>query len=719
MTHDARLDRELDLWWDAEVLGDPHPPSTVPLEGEIETIRDLHESDAPAAPTPAFATLLKVDLMMTAREMQGSAPSRAVPPYVKRVKTSAPPIPRPAFVPAAHWPKRAVAQVAIVAALLLGMIGAIYGGGYLNRSSKSPTAIPAVLGANAASTPAATAATANYRGDAARTGVMPGPAPVGVPKMVWQQLLPGVTETPLYAEGRLFVTRGQQGELGARLYALDVKTGETRWRASVTSEQGAVPSLDSQYVYVLTSHQTLVALRQDTGEVVWTYVTGGTARSVAPAVADGIVFVKTDDGSVLAVDATTGQERWRSPVPATSVNQSANEVTILSTVAIAVSDGVVYAAGEGGVLYAFSAETGTQRWTAQTNGNVIAAAAVADGTAYLIAQEVGPNPNPVVSTLYALKATDGTERWRIDDVDPGVALAVGNSAVYVSGSVHGLNEPANSLAAFDVKDGRKLWTAGLYQAGAPVLVEGTVYVTAGGAGGGVGAGNSDIYAVNAANGSVLWKTAIGPTAAPLIVDGLVIVPMVGYVFALGDNGSLATPAPGTEINVFNPQCSPPQSRGPAELPAGTPAATIIQGRSQVVNGLPEILLDELPKGAAADAETVSKVEETLAEMASCVARGGNSATLSLAGFATDDYLRRADVQARSAAAGFPSVQPIFGRDNNPVTQIETTVVLPDGRVGVAFMQTSSTGWFVVFAEQDGHWLIDEYYEIVTMLGGHG
>jgi hypothetical protein len=42
------------------------------------------------------------------------------------------------------------------------------------------------------------------------------------------------------------------------------------------------------------------------------------------------------------------------------------------------------------------------------------------------------------------------------------------------------------------------------------------------------------------------------------------------------------------------------------------------------------------------------------------------------------------------------------------------VALPDGRVAVAVMaNTTPNGVFLVFAQQDGHWLIDERYTVVS------
>jgi outer membrane protein assembly factor BamB len=81
----------------------------------------------------------------------------------------------------------------------------------------------------------------------------------------------------------------------------------------------------------------------------------------APVVADGTVFVGTEDGVVHAFDAPTGDDRWRRSIGATAG-------------APRVVDRTVYVPGDG-ALVALDARDGTERWRVGTDplGDVVAA----------------------------------------------------------------------------------------------------------------------------------------------------------------------------------------------------------------------------------------------------------------------------------------------------------------------------------------------------------
>ena len=59
----------------------------------------------------------------------------------------------------------------------------------------------------------------------------------------------------------------------------------------------------------------MYALNASTGALLWSYTTGRQCES-SPAVANGVVYVGSDDGNVYALNASTGAKLWSYP-PAT------------------------------------------------------------------------------------------------------------------------------------------------------------------------------------------------------------------------------------------------------------------------------------------------------------------------------------------------------------------------------------------------------------------
>ncbi|SVD98815.1 uncharacterized protein METZ01_LOCUS451669, partial [marine metagenome] len=129
---------------------------------------------------------------------------------------------------------------------------------------------------------------------------------------------------PVVNDGIIYLTAG------ANIFALDGATGETVWRwqpGSSESESRMVPSwqgvgLGGGLIFVGLRSAEVAALRQDTGELVWSEPVGsipaehGETVTTAPMYAGGKVFVGVANGDsggqgrIVAVDARTGQKAW-------------------------------------------------------------------------------------------------------------------------------------------------------------------------------------------------------------------------------------------------------------------------------------------------------------------------------------------------------------------------------------------------------------------------
>jgi outer membrane protein assembly factor BamB len=148
----------------------------------------------------------------------------------------------------------------------------------------------------------------------------------------------------------------------------------------------------------------------------WAAGTGGAVRS-SPAVANGVVYVGSDDERVYALNATTGAVEW-----ATGTGLLGNPGGVVRS-SPAVANGVVYVGSDDDNVYALNATTGAVEWATRTGGAVRSSPAVANGVVY-----VGSDDEKV----YALNATTGAVEW---STSSGGAVrsspAVANGAIYV------------------------------------------------------------------------------------------------------------------------------------------------------------------------------------------------------------------------------------------------------------------------------------------------
>ncbi|MFE9766125.1 PQQ-binding-like beta-propeller repeat protein [Streptomyces sp. NPDC005808] len=188
----------------------------------------------------------------------------------------------------------------------------------------------------------------------------------------------------------------------ARLRALEARTGKERWSYPIgdAASCGGVPVRITQgpdgYVYISAGTRVL-AVDVANGHVRWhfeapavflcppTFVPG-------PAVTGGGVYLADYLGTVYALDAADGRDRWRI---ATESRASIEPVLVAA--------GHVHV-GSGKGLYTLDAVTGTPKWRFQAGGDLVGAPAVAEGRIHFGSTD---------HLLYTLKADDGRLRWKL------------------------------------------------------------------------------------------------------------------------------------------------------------------------------------------------------------------------------------------------------------------------------------------------------------------
>ncbi|SMF66568.1 PQQ-binding-like beta-propeller repeat protein [Streptomyces sp. Amel2xC10] len=201
---------------------------------------------------------------------------------------------------------------------------------------------------------------------------------------------------PALHDGTVFVWQD------ARLRALDARTGDERWAYPIgdAASCGGVPvrvtPAPDGHVY-LTAGTRVLAVDVTTGRVRWHFEAPAVFLSPptfvpGPAVTGGGVYLADYLGTVYALDAGDGRDRWRI---ATEARSSIDPVLVAA--------GHVHV-GSGKGLYTLDAVTGTPKWRFQAGGDIVGAPAVAEGRIHFGSSD---------HLLYTLKADDGRLRWKL------------------------------------------------------------------------------------------------------------------------------------------------------------------------------------------------------------------------------------------------------------------------------------------------------------------
>jgi outer membrane protein assembly factor BamB len=164
--------------------------------------------------------------------------------------------------------------------------------------------------------------------------------------LVWQFDLPenrsmkGIRSSPA-AEDGLIVFGADDGAV----YALDLQTGQQRWRTETDAAVAAPPSIVGSTVFVGNLNGVLHAIDLASGQIRWTYDAGAPTFSNALLVR-GYAVICTLGGSVLALRTSDGELVWETDIgsPMNSGPVAAGEYLYVGTLkkelcALRVSDG--------------------------------------------------------------------------------------------------------------------------------------------------------------------------------------------------------------------------------------------------------------------------------------------------------------------------------------------------------------------------------------------
>lgn len=195
------------------------------------------------------------------------------------------------------------------------------------------------------------------------------------------------------------------------LYALDTSTGALQWRYPVQVkdlENLSLVGADDSALYLLSSEQQnlgslplALALKASDGSVLWQHQASGTTTAFTAATLDnGIVYLGTDNGLLVALNAQDGSLRWQTKVTTTAMN-----------IAL-VNEGVIYVSVSGEGVTALKTRNGAVLWHYQS-ADYVGISSARDPVLYgfsLSSSFSATSHNYVL----ALRESNGSLLWRYD-----------------------------------------------------------------------------------------------------------------------------------------------------------------------------------------------------------------------------------------------------------------------------------------------------------------
>lgn len=273
------------------------------------------------------------------------------------------------------------------------------------------------------------------------------------------------------------------------------------WRFVANQLLEFSPILVRGTLYVVRKDATVYAINAKTGQVRWRRKVGSLSAA-SPAYAAGKVFVVTLSGKIVALRASNGHVRWSRKLGARTESSP-----------LIRGSSVIFGA-ENGKLYRLRQSNGRTEWVAQTDGAIKGGAAYADGRLFV---------GTYGGSVWAIRASSGRTIWKAGTSGARFGFSAGTFYATPSvafGRVY-VGNTDGKMYSFAASSGRLAWSRStgdyVYSATAvqnvPKLGP-TVFF---------GSYDGRFYALNARSGSVRWSwNSRGKiSGAPTIVGGIV------------------------------------------------------------------------------------------------------------------------------------------------------------------------------------------------------
>ena len=163
-----------------------------------------------------------------------------------------------------------------------------------------------------------------------------------------------------YEGGRLFATNGV-----GDVVAMDAANGTVAWRKRPGGPLRGAPTLANGSIYVLSQDNQIYALSQADGTQTWTQSASLQSQGVfgvgAPAAGQGTIVAGFSSGELNAYRYENGQTLWGDALSRSSITTSVSSLADIDASPV-IDNGTVYALGQGGRMVALQITTGRRLW---------------------------------------------------------------------------------------------------------------------------------------------------------------------------------------------------------------------------------------------------------------------------------------------------------------------------------------------------------------------
>ncbi len=286
-----------------------------------------------------------------------------------------------------------------------------------------------------------------------------------------------------------------------RISAFDTAKGKRLWRISLdipdwdSEAFGGGLAYDSGRLYVTTGFGDVVALNAEDGAVVWRTKVLSPVRA-APLVSDGMVYVVLLDNQLSALDAETGEKRWRHA-------GFSEPAMLLGGPVPAGLDGTVIVPYSSGEIFALRAANGRMTWS-----DNLAAVRRIDATA-------------AMADIKALPVTDGN-----------LVYAISHSG---------------RMVAIDLRTGARVWERNVGGVRTPWIAGDWIFVLS---------NQSQILCLSRRDGRIRWIMQLevfeDPESRTNAIHWIGPLVVAGQILAIGNHGQVVaiSPANGEETARF-------------------------------------------------------------------------------------------------------------------------------------------------------------------------